>query len=57
MIIGTIVVRSNIGSSNGVDTNANPNPTVALTVDARKMTNIKIIITFVSTNIFKIVSD
>ena len=57
MIIGTIIVKSSIGSSNGVDTRANPNPTVAFTVEASKITKIRIIMTFVSNNIFEILSD
>ena len=57
MIIGTIIVKSNIGSNNGVETNANPNPTVVFTVDANKITKIRIIMTFVSNNIFEILSD
>ena len=57
MIIGTIIVKSNIGSNNGVETNANPNPTVVFTVDANKITKIRIIMTLVSNNIFEILSD
>ncbi len=57
MIIGTIIVKSSTGKSKGVETNANPKPTVVFTVDANKITKIRIIMMLVSNNIFEILSD